>query len=169
MAAAQDKRAYLAQLRARLKQLHAAPSMRPDPEARVDTMSVDDLASVFEAVPPRTNPRQRSNTFLSIQVPDLIGVKERRYLDRTGLEVHRSIGDLMRYAAMNQCADFLGNDAGFVPADIPRLQQLPDPATQSRYSDEQLYALALYLVSQHVRSQRLVRDTGGLVRSTSCT
>ena len=147
MAAAQDTSAYLAQLRARLKQLHAAPYMRPDPEARIDSMSVDEIASVFEAVPPSTSPRQRGNTFLSIQVPDLIGVKERRYLDRTGLEVHRSIGDLMRYAAMNQGADSLGNYAGFIPADIPRFQQLPDPARQSRYRDEQLYALALYLYS----------------------
>ena len=147
MASAQDKSAYLAQLRARLKQLHAAPYMRPDPEARIDTMSVDDLASVFEAVPPSTSPRQRGNTFLSIQVPDLIGVKERRYLDRTGLEVHRSIGDLMRYAAMNQGADSLASYAGFVPADVPRFQQLPPPEKSSRYSDEQLYALALYLYS----------------------
>jgi hypothetical protein len=147
MASAQDKSAYLAQLRARLKQLHAAPYMRPDPEARIDTMSVDDLASVFEAVPPSTNPRQRGNTFLSIQVPDLIGVKERRYLDRTGLEVHRSIGDLMRYAAMNQGADSLASYAGFVPADVPRFQQLPPPEKSNRYSDEQLYALALYLYS----------------------
>ena len=146
-AAAPDKEAYLAQLRARLKQLHAAPYLRPDPEARIDSMSIDEIASVFEAVPPSTNPRQRGNTFLAIQVPDLIGLKERRYLDRTGLEVHRSIGDLMRYAAMNQGADSLASYAGFVPADSPRFQRLPDPEKVRRYSDEQLYALALYVYS----------------------
>jgi hypothetical protein len=145
LAAAADKDAYLAQLRARVKQLHAAPYMRPDPEARIDAMSVDQIASVFEAIPPGTNPRQRGNTFLSINVPDLIGVKDRRYLDRAGLEIQRSIGDLMRYAAMNQGGDSLASYAGFVPADVPRFERLP-PAEQSRrYSDEQLYALALYL------------------------
>ena len=95
-AAAADKQQYLLQLRARLKQLHAAPYLRPDPEDRIDTMSIAEIISVFDAVPPGTSPRQRGNTFLAIQVPDLIRVKERRYLDRTGLELHRSIGDLMR-------------------------------------------------------------------------
>jgi hypothetical protein len=171
-AAAPDKGAYLSQLRARLTQLHGAPYLRPDPEARVETMSLEEIASVFEAVPPGTNPRQRGNTFLSIQVPDLIGVKERRYLDRTGLEVHRSIGDLMRYSAMNQGADSLASYAGFVPADIPRFERLPEPERFRRYSDEQLYALALYLYSlqppsnpnpsdaRAARGQRIFRREG---------
>ena len=146
-AAAPDKQQYLRQLRVRLKQLHAAPYLRPDPEERIDAMSIDEIVSVFEAVPPGTSPRQRGNTFLSIQVPDLIGVKERRYLDRTGLEQHRSIGDLMRYSAMNQGGDSLASYAGFVPADVPRFTQAPPPERVSRYSDEQLYALALYIYS----------------------
>ena len=86
-----------------------------------------------------------------IQVPDLIGVKDRRFLDHTGLQLHRSIGDLMRYAAMNRGI----MDGGyafakhneFVPGDAPRFTNLPDPSTRSRYSDEQLYALAQYLYS----------------------
>jgi CxxC motif-containing protein (DUF1111 family) len=53
----------------------------------------------------------------------------------------------MRYSAMNQGADFLASYAGFVPADVPRFVRLPDPSTQWRYSDEQLYALSLYLYS----------------------
>lgn len=102
---ARDKEQYLAQLRAREKSLRGAPWLRPDMEARVDTMSVEEIADVFDAAPPGTTIRQRSNSFLPIQVPDLIGVKDRRYLDRTGLERHRDTGDLMRYAAMNQGAD----------------------------------------------------------------
>jgi len=81
----------------------------------------------------------------------LIGIKDRRYLDHTGLSRQRSIGDLMRYAAMNRGrfdgGDALANHNGFIPADPPRFKKLPDPATQSRYSDEQLYALALYIYS----------------------
>jgi len=146
-AEARNKEQYLAQLRAREKQLRGAPWLRPDMEARVDTMSVEELADLFDAAPPGTTIRQRSNSFLPIQVPDLIGVKDRRYLDRTGLELHRNIGDLMRYAAMNQGADSLGNFAGFIPADIPRFTQLPPPESQSRYSDEQLYALTLWMYS----------------------
>lgn len=56
-----------------------------------------------------------------------------------------------RYAAMNRGiihgGDAFANRNGFVPADAPRFQQLPDPSTRSRYSDEQLYALARYLYS----------------------
>jgi hypothetical protein len=97
------------------------------------------------------NPRYRASPLYPVQVPDLIGVKDISYLDRTGLQRHRSIADLMRYAAMNRGigdgGDALANHNGFVPADPPRFQKLPDPATRSRYSDEQLYALALYLYS----------------------
>ena len=146
-AAASDKAQYLAQLRTFLKRLHAAPYLRPDPEDRIDTMSVEDIAALFETYPPSVAPRHRGNSFTAIQVPDLIGVKDRRYLDRTGLEIHRSIGDMMRYAAMNMGADSLASYAGFVPADSPRFQQVPPPERAQRYSDEQLYALARYLYS----------------------
>jgi mono/diheme cytochrome c family protein len=146
-ASAPDKAKYLADLRGQVKDLHGAPWLKPDMEARIDSMSVDEIASVFEASPAGVSLRHRSNSFLPIQVPDLIGLKGRRYFDRTGLEAHRNIGDVMRYAAMNQGADRLANFAGFIPADIPRFTQLPPPESRSRYSDEQLYALALWLYS----------------------
>lgn len=147
VAASPDKAQYLARLRGFLKSLHAAPLVGPDPEARIDTMSVAEIADVFDAVPPGLTLRHRSNSFLPIQVPDLIGVKDRRYLDRTGLERHHNVGDFMRYAALNQGGDFLANFAGFIPADVPRFTQLPGPETRTRYSDEQLYALTLYVYS----------------------
>jgi hypothetical protein len=146
-ATAPDREAYTAQVRAFLKRQHAAPYLDPDPQDRIDTMSIDELADLFDSYPTGVSPRQRGNSFTAIQVPDLIGVKERRYLDRTGLEIHRSIGDMMRYAAMNQGAQSLASYAGFVPADGPRFQQVPPPERSQRYSDEQLYALARYLYS----------------------
>jgi hypothetical protein len=57
-------------------------------------------------------------------VPNLIGLKERRYLDATGLQQHRSIVDLMRYAALNQGADDLASFDGFIPAAV----RLPNAA-----------------------------------------
>ena len=36
-----------------------------------------------------------------------LGVRERKYLDRTGIAQQREIGDLMRYAALNQDGDAL--------------------------------------------------------------
>jgi hypothetical protein len=69
------------------------------------------------------------------------------------LQQHRSIVDLMRYAALNQGGDDLASYGGFIPADFPNFKALPDNpaqagfAIQGRYSDEQLYALALYVYS----------------------
>jgi len=120
----------------------SVPWLNPDPAATQERPS--DL-------PPAVNPRYRASPLYPVQIPDLIGVKDRRYLDRTGLQHHRSIADLMRYAAMNRGigdgGDGLANHNGFIPGDPPRFQKLPDPATRSRYSDEQLYALALYIYS----------------------
>ena len=65
----------------------------------------------------------------------------------------RNIGDLMRYAALNQGGDLLSSYAGFIPA-AEDFKTLPDSAKISsltgipdRYSDEQLYALTLYIYS----------------------
>jgi hypothetical protein len=56
----------------------------------------------------------------------------------------------MRYAALNQGGDDLASYGGFVPVDSPNFRQLPeprDPRVVGRYSDEQLYALAIYVYS----------------------
>lgn len=132
--------------------LFAAPWLRPDPQARLLHMSVKEIASAHAVIPPGVLARHRSSPFYPVQVPDLIGVKDRHYLDRTGLQQHRSIVDLMRYAALNQGGDDLASYDGFIPADMPNFKTLADPASagfvfHGRYSDEQLYALALYVYS----------------------
>jgi hypothetical protein len=115
------------------------------PENQFEKMSVDNFASAHEAIPPGVLARHRSNPAYPVQVPDLIGVKDRRYLDRSGLQLHRSLVDLMRYAALNQGGDDLARFGEFLPIALVFDGKLPDPSTQTRYSDEQLYALALYL------------------------
>jgi Di-haem oxidoreductase, putative peroxidase len=131
--------------------LFAAPWMHPDPIDRLKPLSEEQVRILLASVPPGVAARHRGSLFEPIQVPDLIGVADRHYLDRTGLQQQRSTVDLMRYAALNQGADGLSNFAGFIPADIPNFKSLPDPADPvavgGRYSDEQLYALALYLYS----------------------
>ncbi|MGH9406389.1 MAG: hypothetical protein ACRD3D_11210 [Terriglobia bacterium] len=133
------------------QQLYAAPWLRPEPLQLEEGMSSQQMAEIHEGVPPGVISRHRSSPFYPVQVPDLIGVKDRRYLDRTGLQQHRGIVDLMRYAALNQGADDLASYDGFIPADFPNFRKLPDPADPDRvggrYSDEQLYALALYVYS----------------------
>jgi CxxC motif-containing protein (DUF1111 family) len=85
-------------------------------------------------------------------VPYLIGIEGRRYFDATGLIRHRDIGDLMRYAAMNQDADVRSRYKNFVPVEALPLNLGKAPAdptklADGRYSDGQLYALALYVYS----------------------
>jgi hypothetical protein len=134
--------------------LFGAPWLHPDPQARLLKMSADEIASVHETIPPGVLARHRASPFYPVQIPDLIGVKDRHYLDRTGLQQHRRIVDLMRYATLNQGGDDLASFDGFVPDAVPDLKTLPAPdklnpfLTQpDRYSDEQLYALALYVYS----------------------
>lgn len=107
--------------------------------------SFEELRAFVEAAPPGVFGRHRANGV--VQIPDLIGVKDRKYLDRTGLQLHRGIADLMRYASMNQDTDMLSSFAGYTWTGR-KAEPQPDPATwRNRFSDSQLYALALFLYS----------------------
>jgi hypothetical protein len=131
--------------------LYAVPWVQPDPLDRVSGMSSSEITEILQTIPPGVISRHRASSFNPVQVPDLIGVKDRHYLDRTGLQPQHSVVDLMRYAALNQGADSLASFDGFIPADIPDFKKLPDSADPikvgGRYSDEQLYAVALYVYS----------------------
>jgi hypothetical protein len=141
-AKSKKKDSVLKEFRSFIRRSYGAPWINDDASARADRMSVFELASVMEAISPGSCARQGTSPFYPAAIPDLIGVKDRLFLDSTGLVRQRSIGDLMRYAALNQGADELTLYGGFRPTG-----KLPAPSTQSRYSDEQLYALALYIYS----------------------
>jgi hypothetical protein len=126
--------------------LSGAPWLKPDPADQANTLSSEELAAQFDSAPAGVVVRHRSSMNYPVAIPDLIGVKNRRYLDRTGLVQHRGIGDLMRYAALNNEMDFLSKFGDFIPRGED-YRSLPAPSTQLRYSDEQLYALSLYLYS----------------------
>ena len=71
-------------------------------------------------------------------MPDLIGIKDSKYIDATATHLHQDIGDLMRHAALVSFADTADFGSYHVLlSDTRRLQAcLPDEA---------LYALALYI------------------------
>jgi len=79
-------------------------------------------------------------------IPSLIGVQDIKYLDATGLGRHRSIGDLMRYAVINMGLDTLAQYGDFQPTTSQSASGM-GAEDGTRYSDEQLYALALYIYS----------------------
>jgi hypothetical protein len=93
---------------------------------------------------PRVMPRQGTSTTHAPHIPSLVGIQDLRYLDATGLVRHRSIGDLMRYAISNQGLDTLAYYGDFQPSPHRHSQSAEEG---TRYSDEQLYAMALYIYS----------------------
>jgi hypothetical protein len=119
---------------------HDQPAITP-----IGSMSpAETVAAQHDAIPPGVLARHGTGTFSPVQVPDLIGSADRRYLDHTGLQRNRGLGDLMRYAALNQGADMFSDFSGYIPSGDPARGR-PDPATQTRYGEDQLYALALYI------------------------
>jgi hypothetical protein len=134
------------QIRSFERSFFGAPWIQPDRQAGLEQTSFDTIFQWHEAIPPGVIARQGTSPFIPAQIPDLIGIKERKYLDHTGLQLHRSIVDLMRYSALNQGGSDLASFAEFIPG-ARDFRTLPNPATRGRYSDAQLYALALYLYS----------------------
>ena len=84
--------------------------------------------------------RWDGSIYYPTKIPDLIGIKDRKFFDHTATHRHRGIEDLMRYAAQVMSAD----TPHFGPYDIvPRT----DRRVPYRLSDEALYAMAMYIYS----------------------
>jgi hypothetical protein len=137
-----DEKAFVAAAEHERRLALGVPWLQPDPVSGLDRMSLDDLAHLQEAIPPGDALRVNTSYDYPPQIPDLIGVQHRRFFNHTGSLRQRSIGDLMRYAALVQGGVRFERFLNFAV-----LPQLPDPSTQLRYSDAQLYALALYIYS----------------------
>ena len=149
-AQADDREKFLAGVHQGQRRMFAAPWVRPDPNGRLQQFSAAEIEAVHFAIPAGVFARQGTSPFSPPRLPDLIGIKDRYYLDATGLVRHRSIGDLMRYAALNQGMDLLAHFGDFVPvtADVGEEPGgFLSRTVRARYSDEQLYALALYIYS----------------------
>jgi len=119
---------------------------------RLQAMTPADVQQALAATPPGVLVRQGTSVFSPPAIPDLIGLRDRRYLDKTGLGRHRGIADVMRYAAMNQTLDVLGNYGGFVPAAADGRTLAPPGKGEfngagDRYSDAHLFALAQFIYS----------------------
>lgn len=113
------------------------------PFEALKSLTAVEVNSLRLRYPPGVMPRQGTSASHPTRVPSLIGVKDIRYFDATGLGRHRSIGDLMRYAIVNSGMDIMARFGDFQPA--PDQGFIAEPNT--RYSDEQLYALSKYLYS----------------------
>jgi hypothetical protein len=101
-----------------------------------------EIAAVHEAMIPGMAMRTGFSYLDPPKIADLIGLKDRKYLDMTARLQHRSIGDVMRYGTMFGGINYFFSATGRV-----RERDLPDPKTLFRYTDEQAYAYSLYVYS----------------------
>jgi hypothetical protein len=131
------------QIRPAMRGVFEAPWVKNETQDRLKKMTVDDWLDNFGTC---TGALYRQGTAYgyAVSVPDLFNLQKRKYFDRTGLLQHRDIGDLMRYAALNQNMDLLDDYNGFTAADRPTD---PKNGTVTRFSDEQLYARSKYIYS----------------------
>jgi hypothetical protein len=85
-------------------------------------------------------PRWNGSLDYPAKIPDLIGIKDRKYIDHTATHLHRGIGDLMRYAALVSFAETTDYGPHHILAESTA-------RVRARLSDEALYALATYIYS----------------------
>ena len=134
------------------RSLFSSPWAEGDPHGKLLASGKDEILSAYKAVPEGAFGRQGTSILFPPQVPNLIGVKDRKYLDHGGLGQHRNIEDMMRYIAMNQAMDFLNFYGDYNPIGLTRKRLYNGkpiffPGTYDRYSDEQLLAIAKYVYS----------------------
>jgi cytochrome c553 len=121
----------------------SVPWMSPDPAERLKTLSFDEHLDVArDAQQPGVFARLGTSPLYPPKTPDLIGVRDRKYFDATGVTLHRDIRDLMRYAAVVTDVEPFNRYGKFRVGDPPA-----EPPNRPRLSDAQLYALALYIYS----------------------
>ena len=118
-----------------------APWIKHETQERLKTITVEEWLNSFATTTGVTH-RQSSALGYPVSIPDLFNLKERKYFDHTGKLLQRNIGDLMRYATLNQNVDRLNKYNEFTAFDAPAN---PGKSTFSRFSDAQLYALAKYM------------------------
>ena len=126
-------------LGARLYQAYGVPWLKNDPNQRLQNITSSEYSALVAAE--RSGgviTRWNGSPLFPAKIPDLIGVKDRRYFDHTATHLHRGIADLMRYAAQVTFAEV----ADFGP------HHVLSPGTKrirGRLPDAALYALALYV------------------------
>jgi hypothetical protein len=124
-----------------LYQAYGVPWLRDDPNQRLkNATQVEYEALVTAARYSGAIARWNGSLLYPAKIPDLIGIRDRKYVDHTATHLHRGIGDLMRYAAQVSFAEMA--DFG------PHRMLSPDTRrVETRLPDEALYALALYIYS----------------------
>ena len=119
----------------------ATPWKQDDPHTKLQSMTHAEFLPWLRAgVRGGAVPRWNGSLYHPAKVPDLIGVKDRKYIDHTGTHLNRGLADMMRYAALVSWAEATEFGSHKI---LGEHDELP----KARRSDEALYAMALYINS----------------------
>jgi mono/diheme cytochrome c family protein len=119
----------------------AVPWIKDDIHDSLKSMTSEQLGPIVTPTfAPGIFPRWNGSPYYVTKIPDLIGLKDRKYIDHSATHRHRGPGDIMRYAALVTVAEAVV----FGPHHMVTEEQR---TVQPRLPDEALYALTLYLYS----------------------
>jgi mono/diheme cytochrome c family protein len=116
----------------------SVPWLKDDVHKKFETMKPDEIGEMFASHIAGTFARVNGSPFFLTKMPDLIGIRERKYMDATATHRNRGPADIMRYAALVTSAD---------SADFGSHRMFTDSQRKVLYRspDEVLYALAQYI------------------------
>jgi hypothetical protein len=118
----------------------AVPWIEGDIHESIKGMTGPDLDALAASNPVGTFARFNGSPYYPTQVPDLIGIKDRKYIDHTATHQMRGVADIMRYAALVTCCD--SADFG-----SHRLLTAEQRKIISKIPDYQAFALAQYIMA----------------------
>jgi mono/diheme cytochrome c family protein len=118
----------------------ATPWIANDIHDGLKSMNEAEQLAMFLSAPPGTFARFNGSPYYMTKAPDLIGLKDRKYIDHTATHLLRGPGDVMRYAGLVSCCD---------SADFGPHRMLSDTQRKIIYKfpDDILFGLAQYLYS----------------------
>jgi len=117
---------------------YGVPWLADDVNARLKTMTADEIGGLLAAGSPSTFPRVNGSPWFTNHMPDLIGVRDRRYLDATATHRNRNVEDIARYAILVTDAD----DGSIGPH---RFRSDNYRRIRERHSDDAMYAIARFV------------------------
>src|SRR5262249_27849289 len=117
------------------------PWLADDINARFKTMSKEERDRIDgPPTAPSTFARFNGSPYFTNHMPDLIGVRDRKYLDATATHRNRNVEDIARYAILVTDAD---------DGSIGKYKFKPDIERKlhNRHSDDAMFALGKYIYS----------------------
>jgi hypothetical protein len=117
---------------------YGVPWLAGDIHLGFKSMTAKELEPILGAFIGGTVARFDGSPYYTTKIPDLIGIKDRRYLDHTGTHLNRGPADVARYAILvsGEAEGSFGNYEMLTPEQ----RKLP-----YRFPDEMMFALAKFL------------------------